>query len=255
MLVGRTESCDYPPEEVRHIPITGGFGTPWMEALLARQPSHVLETILADPAIISRLNQLSIPIIHVNANRLTQIPTALRQLGQLTGNVAQAEALAHQIQTGLEQAHKEVSAATNQPPRVLLLFAPDTPITAGRHTFISEMLELAGGHNLGRDITTDYYHVSLEWILTQDPDIILCVFETQGRAPRSFFDTAMGWKSLRAVSTGRVYALSDLGAVSRPGPRVLSGLAQLKQLLAHDAQHCHKNALLIKKPVHTAAER
>ena len=228
-LVGRTDVCDHPPAALA-IPATGGFGTPWLESLLTLRPTHVLETVLADPAIRERLAALGIPVVHIPCARLAEIPGALRQLGALTGHTAQADALADAIQRG-------ITAPPPAPdrPRVLLLFAPDAPITAGRDAFIAELLELAGGINIGRGSTSDYYNISLEWIITQDPDILLCIFETAGRAPASLFTGQTGWKSLRAVREGRVYTVPDLGSVSRPGPRVLEGLAQLKAVLTHDA--------------------
>jgi iron complex transport system substrate-binding protein len=237
MLAGRTDVCDYPPAAVRDVPVTGGFGTPWLEPLLAARPTHVLETVLADPAIRERLVALGIPVVHVPCARLSEIPDALRQLGALTGRETQAGALAARIERGLAGEEPGGTGSPLPAPRVLLLFAPDTPITAGRDVFIAELLERAGGVNLGRDSTADYYHVSLEWIIGQDPDLLLCVFDTAGRAPLSFFISQTGWKALRAVREGRVYTVSDLGSVSRPGPRVLEGLAQLKAVLARDARH------------------
>jgi len=234
LLAGRTESCDYPPETVCGIPVVGGFGTPWIEPLLAARPTHVLETVLADPEIRRRLDTLKIPVVHVPCTRLAEVPGALRQLGTLTGHDTQAQTLAAAIQNGIDTARAE-AAALNHRPRVLLLFAPDTPITAGRDAFIAELLELAGGINIGRDSPADYYHVSLEWVLEQNPDLILCLFDTDGSPPLPRFASQTGWKALNAVRNRRIYTVPDLNTVSRPGPRVLEGLAQLKQVFAHDA--------------------
>lgn len=235
LLVGRTESCDFPPETVRLIPVTGGFGTPYMEPLLATRPTHVLETVLADPEFNRRLQALHIPVVHVPCTRLAEIPDALCQLGVLTGQTAAAKRLADSIRTGVASARTERTA--NAPrPRVLLLFAPDTPITAGRNAFISELLELAGGVNIGSSSPTDYYHVSLEWLLIQNPDMILCLFDTPARDPHTLFEGQVGWSALSAVRQRRVYTVSDLNTVSRPGPRVLEGLTQLKEVIACDAR-------------------
>ncbi len=241
LLVGRTETCDYPPAAVRKIPVTGGFATPWLEPLLAARPTHVLETVLGDPDIKRRLDVLKIPVVHVPCTRLEEIPGALCQLGKLTGHASQAESLAAAVRRGVGEARAHAAAVTNR-PRVLLLFAPDTPITSGRNAFISELLELAGGINIGRCSEADYYHVSLEWVLEQNPDMILCIFDTSGRPPRSLFERQTGWKALNAVLDHRVYTVPDLNTVSRPGPRVLEGLAQLKEVLSLDASgHASSN--------------
>jgi len=247
LLVGRTESCDYPPEAVREIPVTGGFGTPYLEPLLAARPTHVLETVLADPGFTRRLSALQIPVVHVPCARLGEIPGALLQLGALTGHAPRAQQLADAILAGIGAARAEAAARTST-PRVALLFSPDAPITAGRHAFIAELLALAGGDNIGSSSETDYYHVSLEWLLTEDPDILLCLFETPAKDPCALFASQTGWRALKAVRQRRVYTVPDLSAVSRPGPRVLEGLAQLKQVLALDAARPPSAPLVTPRP-------
>ncbi len=234
LLVGRTATCDFPPEAVLRIPVTGDFGTPWFEPLLSARPTHVLETVLSDPALRDRLSVLHIPVVHVPCTRLEQIPAALRQLGTLCGCSMRADSLADGIQHGLQQSRR-AAASRRIHPRVLLLFAPDSPITAGRNAFVAALLEHAGGVNIGRALAADYSRVSLEWILKQDPDLLLCVFETSSR-PVDVYAGQTGWRALRAVRTGRVYTVSDLNTVSRPGPRVLDGIAQVAAILDQDAE-------------------
>jgi len=234
LLVGRTDSCDYPAEAMSRIAVTGGFATPNLEPLLAARPTHVLETVLADPDLKRRLDALHIPIMHVPCARLDEVPCAIRQIGALTSHSNEANRVASKLCNGIDKARMEAASQTAH-PRVLLLFGSDTPITAGRHTFVSELLELAGGVNIGSGSNTDYYHISLEWLLTQDPDIILCLFSIPANDPVTLFENQTGWSALSAVRLRRVYTVPDLDTVCRPGPRLLEGLAQLKQVLSLDS--------------------
>jgi len=238
LLVGRTATCDYPPEVVSEIPITGDFAVPWLEPLLAVRPTHVLETVLSDPALRDRLTALNIPVVHVPCTRLDQVPDALRQLGALCDRSTRANQLADEIQSGIERT-RQASSSRQTRPRVLLLFAPDVPITAGRNAFVTTLLELAGGVSAGNDLKADYPRVSLEWIIEQDPDLLLCIFET-ALPPLEVYAGQTGWRSLRAVRSGRVYTVADLNTVSRPGPRVLDGIAQIKVVLDQDAERFAK---------------
>jgi iron complex transport system substrate-binding protein len=234
LLVGRTESCDYPPEIVAAVPVTGRFAIPWLEPLLAVRPTHVLETVLADTTITDRMTALGVNVTHVPCARLAEIPGALRQIGALTGHPEKGMALAAQIEHGLAAAREQ--APTQPARRALLLLAPDMPITASRRTFVSELMELAGALNISDDTEPDYYHISLESVIRHDPDLILCLFEHKARDPHTLFNSRPGWKTLRAVRTKRVYTVPDLNTASRPGPRVLQGLAQFQEILALDAR-------------------
>jgi len=246
LLVGRTATCDHPPEVVSEIPVTGDFAVPWLEPLLAVRPTHVLETVLSDPALRDRLTALNIPVVHVPCTRLDQIPDALRQLGVLCDRSTRANQLADEIQSGIESARQAASSCQAR-PRVLLLFAPDVPITAGRNAFVTTLLELAGGVSAGHDLETNYLRVSLEWIIEQDPDLLLCIFAT-ARPPLEIYAGQTGWRSLRAVRSGRVYTVTDLNTVSRPGPRVLDGIAQIKAVLDQDAERFAKQSPTPDRP-------
>ncbi|MCL1922081.1 MAG: helical backbone metal receptor, partial [Kiritimatiellaeota bacterium] len=229
-LVGRTDVCDYPPEAAQ-VPAVGGFASPWLEPLLATRPTHVLECAMEDAALRKHLGALGIPLVHIPCSRLDDIPDAILQLGKLTDNVPLATVFAHTIRAAL----KGNATSNAVRPSVFLLLAPESPITAGADTFVSELLELAGGGNAAVGAGgTGYFHASLEWLLTRDPDIILCLFDTRDGDPAARFASRTGWQSLRAVREGRVKTVADLDTVLRPGPRVLQGLAQLRECLGEN---------------------
>ncbi len=235
LLAGRTDVCDYPQDQLASVPVTGGFGTPWLEPLLSVYPTHVLASLFADPALERRLATLQVPVVHIPSARLSQIGPAILQVGELTRHRAEAQALAERINTGLETA-RQSAARLDTRPRVAFLLTPETPITTGRQAFVAELLELAGGINIGRDSLQDYYHVSLEWLILQEPDLIICLFDIPAPEPSAFFAAQAGWRTLKAIRQRRVYTCRELSAVSRPGPRVLEGLAQLQEILARDAR-------------------
>ena len=250
LLAGRTDVCDYPQDQLASVPVTGGFGTPWLEPLLSVYPTHLLASLFADPALERRLTTLQVPVVHIPSARLSQIGPAILQVGELTRHRQEAQALAERINAGLETA-RQSTARLDTRPRVVFLLTPETPITTGRHAFVAELLELAGGLNSGRDSLQDYYHVSLEWLLLQEPDLIICLFDIPSPEPAAFFAAQAGWRTLKAIRQRRVYTCRDLSAVSRPGPRVLEGLAQLQEILARDARlhpSCLPPATVNKEP-------
>ena len=62
-------------------------------------------------------------------------------------------------------------------------------MTVGRNSFVSELVALAGGRNLGDEVTDkDYFPVSSEWVIARNPDIILCLYMAEGGGRRTADD-------------------------------------------------------------------
>ncbi|MGH7579631.1 MAG: ABC transporter substrate-binding protein, partial [Gemmatimonadales bacterium] len=98
-------------------------------------------------------------------------------------------------------------------PTVLLLVWEQPPMTIGRGSYLSELVERAGGDNLFADVSTSSAPVSIEAISARDPDLIL----TTADGPASFV-TRPEWQVVPAVRDRRFLAVSG-SEYDRPGPR------------------------------------
>jgi iron complex transport system substrate-binding protein len=230
-LVGRSSACDYPADLVKRVPVVGDFGVPSLERLLTVSPDLVLYADLADKALAGRLERAELRSARVRCTRLEEIPPAIRLVGILLHRELPAKALA----ADLERSFRETRATLPPPdqrPSCLVLIWHDPLTAAGRNSFVSDLVSLAGGRNIGDEIDRDYFQVSGEWVLARDPDIILC-FVMAGQTPvRELLARQPGWDRLKAMRTHRVFAEFDNNLVLRPGPRVLEGLAGIKAALA-----------------------
>lgn len=228
-LVGRSDVCDYPPA-VTNVPVVGGFGTPEPEAVIAVRATDLLATDWIERSAFESLERRGVRTHEFPCSRLRDIPAACRQIGTLTGHAAAGEALASQIERGIAVARKTASARAAR-PRVLVLFSLDRPVTVGRDTFLSDLLQLAGCTNAADSLASGYAPFSLEWLVRADPDRILCLFMSANpRDVREVFSKRIGWSSLRAVRAGAIDVPSDYNLLVRPGPRVLDGLGELRRL-------------------------
>jgi ABC-type Fe3+-hydroxamate transport system substrate-binding protein len=84
------------------------------------------------------------------------------------------------------------------------------------------------------DASTSYGEVSLEDVLARNPDVIL---ELSGESRPKQDEVAALWRdqhTLKAVRTGRVYALAS-GAFLIPGPRAVEAATILFHLLHPEA--------------------
>ncbi len=254
-LVGRTSACDYPPEIIKSVPVIGGFGAPSLDRLLATRPTLILDVDLEDETTASLMMQTGVRRVRVPCATLDEIPAAIITVGRLA-NCAAAQPLAERIRRAVlerRNAVKVYQASGQTVPTVFAEIWGDPLMTVGRNSFVSELIALAGGRNLGDEVTDkDYFPVSSEWVIARNPDIILCLYMTKaggGQAPgderglnagkkattenrKSNTGVRLsgrpGWAQIKAVRDNRVYGGFDNNLILRPGPRVLEGIAALQ---------------------------
>jgi iron complex transport system substrate-binding protein len=225
-LAGRSSACDYPPDIVGSVPVVGNFGIPSLERLLAVKPSAVLYADLKDKALDAKLARLGLRPVRIACKKLDDIPAALLAVGRQLDRADEARRQAAALRDRIAQAR---SAPAPQPrPRVLVLIWNDPLTAAGSHSFVSDLVTLAGGRNVADDVGRDYFPVSSEWVVAHDPEVILCLFMAKENPVRESILNFAGWSHVPAVRSGRVYDGFDNRLVLRPGPRVMDGVAALR---------------------------
>lgn len=229
-LVGRTTACDYPSDIVRRVPAVGGFGNPSLELLLEAKPSLVLDVDLADETLANKIRNLGLRRERVACRRLDDIPSAIRAVGSAMGLDERARALAGDMEARIRQMRDEARGVTNR-PRVYVEIWCDPLMTAGRSSFLSELVYLAGGTNVGDSLGKEYGQVSPEWVLAQAPDVILCLYMANDGVARRLVVRRQGWDAIPAVRNGRVFDGLDNNMILRPGPRVLGSIQALRRCI------------------------
>jgi iron complex transport system substrate-binding protein len=227
MVVGVSDYCNYPPE-VTQRPRVGAVMTLNLEKTLSLKPDLFITTD-GNPRFYERLDRLSkAQIVQVSSVTLASVVKNIRDLGQVTGREAQADALANRIQTGLQKAQAQAKARKKR-PRVFYMVWGEPLITAGPGAYLDDLIRTAGGVNAVRDLPAGnpYPPYSWEALVAADPDVIL--------APRHLKPTLDRLRrtqpGMKAVKSGRLVMLDD-DLVSRPGPRVLEALGQVSKAIA-----------------------
>ncbi len=216
-VVGRTTWCDYPPA-ARAVPSLGDGIAPNVEAVLASRPDLVLLYNSAqNAAIAGRLRALGIPELRLTTDRLADVGRVARLLGRVTGQLRAADSVSAVFDTAL--AHATVQ--THGPrPKVLLLVWEQPPMTIGRGSFLSELVERAGGANLFDDVRSSAGAVSIEAVAARDPDLILTTTATPSFAERP------EWRAVRAVRQRRFLPVTG-SQFDRPSPRAPAAIREL----------------------------
>ncbi len=156
----------------------------------------------------------------------------IRRVGRAAGEEAKAEAVAAKMQARID-AVAEKAALVSEKPKVLHLEWVD-PLMCGGH-WVPEMVELAGGTNCFGDKETGSFQLDWDEVVARQPDVIIfmpCGFEVK----RALEDVPIvsakeGWDSLPAVKNNRVYAIDASAYTSRSGPRLVTGLEIMAEML------------------------
>jgi iron complex transport system substrate-binding protein len=226
LLVGRTSTCDFPPDAVRDVPVIGGFGTPSLELLVAARPTLILDVDLEDESVARGIAELGLRRERVPCRALDDIPEAVTRIGSLLGLEDRARATADELRAGIATLRRNAAKRPSR-PSVYVEIWNDPMTTAGKGTFLSELIHLAGGRNIGDEAEKPYFQVAPEWIVARDPDIILCLYMSENAAVREQVMARPGWQAVAAVRNGAVYDDLPNDVLLRPGPRVLEGIRAL----------------------------
>lgn len=227
-LEGVTTYDDY-PAEVADIAKVGDFVTPNMEAIVAAEPDLILATTGVQADVITQLEGTGATVVAIDPQTLAALYTSIETVGKATGTSDEAAELVEDMKSDIAAISDAVSA--EGPTEAFIEIAQDPLYTAGAGTLLDDLIKAAGGANIVTE--PGYVGYSLEQLVTDDPTVYLATLGSM--SDPSDLAARAGYDKLSAVKTERVYVLED-NLVSRPGPRVVAGIAQIAKALHPDVE-------------------
>ena len=231
-VVGVTSYCDYPPETASRT-IVGGFASNSinLEILVGLQPDLIVAGKAIHAPIVKRVEELGIPALCLEADQLKVLFHDLRLLGQATGHVEQAGRVVADLQQRVDQVAEVAKRIPESERRTVFYEVWDDPLgAAGPDSFIGQMLAVCGGKNIIVDPQARYPLVSHEFILAQNPDVILVPDAHANEFQLDDILNRPGWRQLRAVQQRQIHRV-DGDLVSRFTPRFFDALPQIARLI------------------------
>jgi len=226
-LVGDTDYCDYPPE-AKLKPHVGAVLNPSLEKIVALKPDLVLGIVEANRReTADQLDRLGIPLYGLTAHSLADTLRLISDLGRVLDDEANAQALVASLQHRIGAVEQRVAGQPR--PKVLFVTWYRPLITAGPHTFVSDVIQRAGGVSISDDLHGEWPRMSLEEVLKRDPDVILFPSDAALSPGVKEIAAMPGWKDLRAVKDHRTYFVTE--AIIHPSPRLVDALEDVAQIL------------------------
>lgn len=222
-IVGVTSYCDF-PEAAKAKEKVGDTLQPNLERIISLKPDLVVVSTSSQlENLTRRLDQLAIPVYVTNPRTVREVASSIRSLGEITGTLERAQRLAGEMESRIDAVERRVNSLAR--PRVLYVLQTGPLITAGRNTFINDLINIAGGKSISGDETNDYPQFSLETVVARAPEIIVAPW-SHGAELVKESDLRRDFAATPAIRSNRiVWVIPDL--VDRPGPRIVEGLEQL----------------------------
>ncbi len=228
-LVGRTDWDDFPPQAAALTPVASFTGVN-MEQVVALEPDLVLAAgnSFTPPDDIERMRDLGYPVVVVYAPDLPTVMTDIELIGTTVGAADEAASMTARMRSRFD-AISEAVAATETTPRTFYQVGSEPEIYApAPDSFVADMVTFAGGDPI---TTADpaAWAIPLEELIVADPEVIILGDANYGVCPEDVF-VRPGWDQMTAVVNGDVRPVDDV-PVTRPGPRLMQGLASLARAI------------------------
>ncbi len=231
LLVGVESSSDFPPE-INGLPRLGPDLAVDVEALAALRPDLVLASLTV-PGMernVTALERLGIPYLVLAPRNLAEIRREVERVGEALGREEAARGLLAAMDERLA-AFRE-GLGEREPVRVFLQWWHHPMFSPGGRCWSTELIELAGGVNVFRDLPVQSAEVSAADVVAADPEVIFlswCGVPPAKLNPKRVLARAE-LAEVSAIRNRHVYPL-DESLLGRPGPRVVEGIAQMAEKL------------------------
>ncbi len=232
LLVGCDIYSDYPTEVSELDKVTNWDLSLNYEVLTAAEPDLILAAEINSPEQIKDLEQLGLTVFYIkNPADFDELYETIKLVGEVIGKKDKAEEVVQQMEDRVNAVMTAMEGNTETPTVFYELDAtdPTKPWTAGKGTFISTILSLAGAKNLGDEAEGEWIQIGLETLIEASPEIILLGDYYYGNTPDAVAQRT-GWDEIDAVKEGRMYGFDD-NLVSRPGPRLVEGLETIAEII------------------------
>lgn len=223
-IVGVTSYCDYPPEAAAKEKV-GDTQRPSIERIIALKTDLVIASTASQlQQFVHYLEEVGTPVYVSDPRGVDGVLESITKIGELTGTTTRAHELTSELHGRLEKVQSRLSGAER--PRVLCILASNPLITIGAKSFITDLINRAGGRSISEDLLGDYPQYSLETAVAKRPELI---FLETGEA-----DLPARLKETPAGRSGRVFHI-DENLLMRPGPRIVDGLEEMARKLHPEA--------------------
>lgn len=228
-LVGVDDHSDFPPEVVEALPRIGPDLDVDVEKVRALEPDLVITslTVPGHERCLERLEAAGLPLLVTQPHTLADVAEDIRRIGQAIEAPQQARKLASRFEATLTS-----DPPAHEPVPILIEWWPKPVIVPGRHSWVNEMLALAGGINPWHDRDAESLEVDAATARAASPEAVVmswCGVDESKYRPH-IVSRREGWSNIPAIANDRIVPISEAW-LGRPGPRLIDGIKKLREVV------------------------
>jgi iron complex transport system substrate-binding protein len=223
-VAGVDNSSTYPAAAASKAHV-GGSSKPSMEVIASLSPDCII--VWSYVTMISTFEANGYKVVAYNPGSIRGVEKVIGSVGNLTGRSPQAQALVADMETRIKAIQDKVSnISMDQRPDVYFELAPTSTYTnsVGPGTIANELITLAGGRNIYGNATIKYPHISNEYVIGADPDII--IVEDASPNTNTMIAARPGWNTIHAVPDD-IFRIN--GRTVSSTPRLVDALEQMME--------------------------
>lgn len=229
LLKGATQYSDTPPA-AKLLPRVGSYVRIDVEMVAALRPDLCLAIKDGNPLqAVSRIESLGIPVYVIDPQSLEEIMDMISGLGDLLGAEEQAARITADMHQRIEQVARNLEGEVAR-PGVFFQIDAEPIVSAGKGTFIHELIVKAGGRNLAAKAGEGYPKFSWEDVLHFRPEVAIIATMAGGYSDEALKAGWYRWPQLPAVRNNNVHVV-DASLVDRPTPRLVEGLEEFARII------------------------
>ena len=224
-LVGRSDYDDY-PAKANNVTSVGGLLKPNIEKIVELKPDVVIASTHFDKDVIKKLEGLNIKVVVLyGEENFAGVYDTMSKLRQIINASNKALSIISAMQKKVADVTKKVKGAKKPTVYYVAGFGKSGDFTAGKDTFIGNMIDMAGGENAAKDVVGWKY--SVEKLVEKNPDVLIC---SKLYDSKKGIKATSGYKDLKAVKSGKLLEV-DENIIARQGPRLADGLEAIAKLI------------------------
>lgn len=229
LLVGVDNHSDRPADVVEALPRVGPDLQIDIDAVARLKPDLVLAslTVPGHENVVEGLAAAGLPYLAREPVSLENIYEDILVIARALNVEQCGETLVHELRSIFE---KTVTSA--KPPRILVQWWNRPTISPGKLSWVTDLIERAGGQNPLGDEAVKSRPLSDEEVSEINPDAIIlswCGVAFDNYRPDVIYRNPL-WQELHAVKNKQVYCIPET-YLGRPSPGLLEGFRALKAII------------------------